>query len=64
MAQELPKDLSCVALNPGVINTEMLQKCWGEAAENYQNPEDWARLAVPFIEKLSSKDNGKQVTAP
>ena len=64
MAQELPKALSCVALNPGVINTEMLQKCWGEAAENYQNPEDWARLAVPFIEKLSSKDNGKQVTAP
>ena len=64
MAQELPEDLSCVALNPGVINTEMLQKCWGNDAENYQNSEDWARLAVPFIQKLSSKDNGKQITAP
>ena len=64
MAQELPKNVSCVALNPGVINTEMLQKCWGNAAEDYQKPKDWAKLAVPFIEKLSSKDNGKQITAP
>jgi NAD(P)-dependent dehydrogenase (short-subunit alcohol dehydrogenase family) len=64
MAQELPQDVSCVALNPGVINTEMLQKCWGNAAEAYQKPKDWAKLAVPFIEKLSSKDNGKQITAP
>ena len=64
LAQELPKGMGCIALNPGVIDTDMLRKCWGKGAELYQKPRDWAKLAVPFIENLSYQDNGKQMSAP
>ena len=64
LAQELPKGMGCIALNPGVIDTDMLRKCWGKRAELYQNSRDWAKLAVPFIENLSYQDNGKQMSAP
>ena len=64
LAQELPKGMGCIALNPGVIDTDMLRKCWGKGAEFYQKPRDWAKLAVPFIENLSYQDNGKQMSAP
>ena len=64
LAQELPKGMGCIALNPGVIDTDMLRKCWGKGAELYQKPRDWAKLAVPFIENLSYQDNGKKMSAP
>ena len=64
LAQELPKGMGCIALNPGVIDTDMLRKCWGKGADLYQKPRDWAKLAVPFIENLSYQDNGKQMSAP
>tara|TARA_B100002052_G_C15847455_1_gene583243 strand:+ start:562 stop:1269 length:708 start_codon:yes stop_codon:yes gene_type:complete len=64
LAQELPQGMGCIALNPGVIDTDMLRKCWGNGAELYQKPRDWAKLAVPFIENLTYQDNGKQMSAP
>lgn len=64
LAQELPTGLAAVALNPGVINTEMLQSCFGKAALNYPEPGDWARRAVPFLLQLGPRDNGKQLTVP
>ena len=35
MAQELPRGMACIPLNPGVINTDMLQSCFGPAAGSY-----------------------------
>jgi len=64
LAQELPSGLAAVALNPGVINTEMLQSCFGKAALNYPEPADWAKRAVPFLLRLGRRDNGKQLTVP
>ena len=32
LAQEIPKGMACVALNPGVIDTDMLRSCGGENA--------------------------------
>ena len=64
LAQELPDGMGCIALNPGVIDTDMLRKCWGNGAELYQKPVEWAKLAVPFIESLTHQDNGKQMSAP
>ena len=64
LAQELPDNMAAISLNPGVIDTEMLRQCWGDAAASCQNPVDWASTAVPFLEKLSTKDNGRQLTAP
>ena len=63
-AQELPSGMAAVALNPGIINTDMLQSCFGGSASGYLSPADWAKSAVPFLLKLGPGDNGKQLTAP
>ena len=62
LAQELPNGMACVALNPGLINTEMLRKCWAEGASAYQTPKEWAKIAIPLIERINSNDNGRQMT--
>jgi len=64
LAQELPPGLAAVALNPGIINTEMLQSCFGDSAASYATPAQWARTAVPFLLKLGPADNGRPLTAP
>ena len=63
-AQELPSGMAAVALNPGIINTDMLQSCFGGSASGYLSPAEWAKSAVPFLLKLGPGDNGKQLTAP
>jgi NAD(P)-dependent dehydrogenase (short-subunit alcohol dehydrogenase family) len=60
LAQELPSGMAAVALNPGIINTDMLQSCFGGSASAYPSPAEWARTAVPFLLKLGPGDNGKQ----
>jgi NAD(P)-dependent dehydrogenase (short-subunit alcohol dehydrogenase family) len=64
LAQELPSGLAAVALNPGIINTEMLQSCFGGSASAYPSAADWAKTAVPFLLGLRSGDNGKQLDVP
>jgi NAD(P)-dependent dehydrogenase (short-subunit alcohol dehydrogenase family) len=64
LAQELPRGLAAVALNPGIIATEMLRACWGAGAEAYPTAEKWIQNAGPFLEKLGPKDNGRQLTVP
>ena len=63
-AQELPYGMATVALNPGIINTEMLQSCFGGSASGYLSPAECAKSAVPFLLKLGPDDNGKPLTAP
>lgn len=58
LADELPSGVAAVALNPGVIDTDMLRSAWGDGAGAYPGPEEWARRAVPFLEKLGAGDNG------
>ena len=64
MAQELPQGMAVAALNPGVINTSMLQSCFGGSASSYIAPYKWAKTAVPFLLGLGPRDNGRQLTAP
>jgi NAD(P)-dependent dehydrogenase (short-subunit alcohol dehydrogenase family) len=65
LAQELPRGLAAVALNPGVINTEMLQRCFGkEGAAQYPSAQQWAEAAGPYLLKLGPKDNGQALTVP
>jgi NAD(P)-dependent dehydrogenase (short-subunit alcohol dehydrogenase family) len=64
LSQELPSGLAAVALNPGIINTDMLRSCFGGSASSYPTPERWAKTAVPFLLRLGPNDNGKQLTAP
>jgi NAD(P)-dependent dehydrogenase (short-subunit alcohol dehydrogenase family) len=65
LAQELPKPLCAVTLNPGIINTDMLQSCLGKAsAAQYPPAKEWAEAAGPYLLKLGPKDNGQALTVP
>jgi NAD(P)-dependent dehydrogenase (short-subunit alcohol dehydrogenase family) len=62
LAEELPKGMAAVPLNPGVINTDMLRQCWADGASGYPSAEVWAKTAAPFILKLGPKHNGQSVS--
>lgn len=64
LAEELPRGLAAVALNPGVVHTAMLESCYGQSAKSYPGPERWAERAAPFLLALGPKDNGKSLTVP
>ncbi len=64
LAQELPTGMATVALNPGIINTAMLQSCFGSSAASYPLPEDWAKIAAPYLLRFGPGENGKQLTVP
>lgn len=64
LAEELPRGLAAVAFNPGIIDTEMLRSCFGEGAAHYPGPEEWSATAVPYLDALGPKDNGKALTCP
>lgn len=64
LSQELPAGLAAVALNPGIIDTDMLRSSFGSASSAYPDPAHWAIKVVPFLEKLGAKDNGAALTAP
>lgn len=65
LAQELPAGLCAVALNPGIINTEMLQSCFGEeSAASYPTAEEWAQAAGPYLLGIGPKENGQPLTVP
>lgn len=64
LAQELPPGVAAVAFNPGIINTEMLQSCFGSSASAHPSPPEWARTAVPFLLGLGARDNGRPQSAP
>jgi NAD(P)-dependent dehydrogenase (short-subunit alcohol dehydrogenase family) len=62
LAQELPKGMAAVPLNPGVIDTDMLRQAWADGASAYPNADRWAERAAPFLLALSGKDNGRSLT--
>lgn len=62
LAQELPDGMAAVPLNPGIIDTSMLRSCFGESASSYPSPEEWAKVAVPFILAIGRDDNGQSLT--
>ena len=62
LSQELPAGIAAVAVNPGVIDTDMLRISWGSSAGGYQSPAQWARRAAPFLLELSARDNGKSLS--
>lgn len=64
LAEELPRGLAAVALNPGVVHTAMLESCYGQSAKSYPGPERWAERAAPFLLALGPKDNGKSLSVP
>jgi len=59
MAQELPDSIAAIALNPGIINTDMLQTVWGEGAGGFENAAQWAERAVDKILSFGPRDSGR-----
>ena len=61
MSQELPRGMATLALNPGVINTDMLRTCFGPSASSFPDPETWAKKAVPLILGFNESHNGQSL---
>jgi NAD(P)-dependent dehydrogenase (short-subunit alcohol dehydrogenase family) len=64
LAEELPRPMAAVPVNPGIIDTDMLRSCFGGSASRYPSARRWADVAVPFLLGLNSRDNGKQHNVP
>ncbi|MGE4550486.1 MAG: SDR family oxidoreductase, partial [Opitutales bacterium] len=64
VAQEVGDGVAVVALNPGIIDTDMLRSCFGDSAASYPNAEAWATRAIPFLEGLGASNNGQSLTSP
>lgn len=64
LAEDLPRGLAAVALNPGIIHTAMLSQCFGESASSYEEPAAWAKRAVPHLLGLTARDNGASLSTP
>jgi len=62
LAQELPHGLAAVAVNPGIIDTAMLRRCWGEEAASFPAPEQWAPRAADLFLGLGPGDSGASLT--
>lgn len=62
LAEELPKGMAAVPLNPGVIDTDMLRTCFADSASSYPKADAWATRAGPFILGLGPKDNGQSLS--
>jgi NAD(P)-dependent dehydrogenase (short-subunit alcohol dehydrogenase family) len=64
LAQDLPKGMAAIPMNPGIIDTDMLRSCFGDGAGQYPTAEVWAETAVSFLLGLKASDNGKPLTVP
>ncbi|XP_023539754.1 NADPH-dependent pterin aldehyde reductase-like [Cucurbita pepo subsp. pepo] len=62
IALELPKGMAIIALDPGIVNTDMLAISFGDSAPDYQNPEEWVVKASTMILSFTSEDNGASLT--
>ncbi len=64
LAQELPRGMAAIPLNPGVIDTDMLRQAWADDAGQFPKAGEWAERAAPFLLQLGRKDNGRSLTVP
>lgn len=64
VAQETNGKVAVAAMNPGIIDTEMLRSTFGGGAGHYPDAQQWAKKAVSFLTGLGLKDNGRELTAP
>ena len=62
LAEELPSNMASIPVNPGIINTEMLEVCFGDSAANFPSPQQWAEKAIAFLLGLTHKNNGQKMT--
>ncbi|MEM8884016.1 MAG: SDR family oxidoreductase [Planctomycetota bacterium] len=61
VAAEVAHGVCVVALNPGVIATDMLSKAFGGDVSSYPTPEETADRFGEFLERLTESDNGRSL---
>ena len=64
LAEDLPLGMGTISLHPGIINTDSLKQSFGEHAKVYPSPQEWVKVAAPFILGLGPWDNGKELSVP
>jgi len=62
LAQELPRGLACIALSPGVVDTDMLRKCLPDTAASCDGADAWSRRAADFVLQLDARHNGQSLS--
>lgn len=62
VAKEIPNGMTIVALDPGIVNTDLVFTLLGNIASQYQTPSIWAMKAAPMILNLTRMDNGASLT--
>lgn len=62
LSQELPAGLACVAVSPGVVDTDMLRKCLPDTARECDGAEAWSHRAASELLALGVAQNGQSVT--
>jgi NAD(P)-dependent dehydrogenase (short-subunit alcohol dehydrogenase family) len=63
VACEVPKGLCVVAVNPGIIDTDMLRTAWAQGAAAYPGPDDLAPRFLRMLDKLGPSWNGRSLDA-
>lgn len=64
LAEELPQGMAAVPLSPGVIDTQMLRIAFGDTAQDYHGPAEWAAKAAPYMLSLNASHNGQSLSTP
>ena len=49
-------------ISPAVLSAALALTSISAMAADYPAPNEWAKIAVPFLLELGPKDNGKQLT--
>jgi NAD(P)-dependent dehydrogenase (short-subunit alcohol dehydrogenase family) len=61
LAEEVGKGIVVFALNPGVVDTDMLRSAWGEGAARYPKPEALAAKWKRLFERVEPSWNGRSL---
>lgn len=61
VAQEVARGVAVVAVNPGVVATEMLATCFQGDVSGYTPPADCAASFVRMLQRLDASWNGRSV---
>jgi NAD(P)-dependent dehydrogenase (short-subunit alcohol dehydrogenase family) len=62
LSQELPSGLACVALSPGVIDTDMLRTCLPDVARETDGAEAWSHRNADYLLSLGPQHNGQSLS--
>lgn len=62
LAQELPKEMAAVALDPGTLQTDMLRTALGAGARFFPTPEQWVGEASRVLLNLGPEHNGQSLS--